>query len=326
MPTAMDNATCFRTLCNSNGIEATFCHFGATLTALQLPMEDGHVDVVMGFPSVADYERSFQLPSPAYLGAVVGLHAGRVRNGAYRDGECLVQLERNLHGRHHLHGGSSNLSNSWWDLVAESEEALEYAITVNEGRTKVRVRYALGADDVLRVSMRATTEENVLVNLTQHSYFNLDGHQGDVTQQTVMVNASRTLETDADLLPTGRLLETNGTPFDFSTFQSCPAEIDHSFVLNGQRPAAVLKSATTGWSMEVDTDQPSIHVFVGGAHCNPIPGKDGAVYHRTSGICFEAQNFPDSPNHAAFRSGILRPGETYRNEIIFRFRRERSGT
>lgn len=160
------------------------------------------------------------------------------------------------------------------------------------------------------------------MNLTQHSYFNLDGHHGDVTHQQVRVNAARMLETDADIIPTGRFLETKGTPHDLSAFRSCPAEIDRSFVLDGQRPGAVLRSSATGWSMEVDTDQPSIHVFVGGAHCNPILGKDGVVYHRTSGICFEAQNFPDSPNHAAFRSGILWPGQTYRNEIAFRFRRE----
>jgi aldose 1-epimerase len=315
------------TLRNVNGIEAEFISFGATLTALRLPLADGSkVDVVLGFPAVADYERSFSLTSPPFLGAVVGLHAGRLRDGAYRDGDRLVQLEKNLSGKHHIHGGSHNLSNAAWNVEEAAADKLRFFTVVNDGKTHVVVEYALGADNALRVMMEAVTDESVLVNLTQHSYFNLDGHAGDVTRQRMMVNADETLETDADLLPTGRFLSVAGALFDFRQLQPCPATIDNSFVLRGGTPAVRLESARTGWTMEVGTNQPSIHVFVGGAHCSPLIGKDGAKYHRTSGICFEAQNFPDSPNHAGFRSGILRPGETYRNEIVFRFlRNDRPG-
>lgn len=315
------------TLRNVNGIEAEFISFGATLTALRLPMADGSkVDVVLGFPAVADYERSFSLPSPPFLGAVVGLHAGRLRDGAYRDGDRPVQLEKNLGGKHHIHGGSRNLSNTAWNVEEAAADMLRFSTVVNDDKTQIVVEYALGADNALRVTMEAVTDENVLVNLTQHSYFNLDGHAGDVIRQRMMVNADETLEADADLLPTGHFLPVAGGPFDFRQLQPCPAAIDNSFVLRGGTPAVRLGSARTGWAMEVGTNQPSIHVFVGGAHCSPLIGKDGVAYHRTSGICFEAQNFPDSPNHPGFRSGILRPGETYRNEIVFRFfRNDRPG-
>ncbi len=308
---------------NSNGLEAVFSRYGATLTSLLLPLEAGSmVDVVLGFQTRDDYERSFSLPSPPFLGAVVGLHAGRLRDGAYRDGGQVVQLEKNLGGRHHIHGGSRNLSNVDWDVDEASDTVFRLSTVANNGNTRVTVQYALGNDNALRVVMEAVPDESVLVNLTQHSYFNLDGHQGDVTRQRMVVNADKTLETDAELVPTGRLLPVANDPLDFRQARPCPSTIDTSFVLRGDKPAARLDSSRTGWSMEVETDQPSIHVFVGGAHCNPLLGKGGAEYHATSGICFEAQNFPDAPNHSAFRSGILRPGETYRSSIVFRFLRE----
>lgn len=316
----MTTSSLYRTLKNSNGIEAVFSCYGATLTSLLLPVSEAEkLDVVLGFTEIEEYEASFRLPSPPFLGAVVGLHAGRLKNGTYKDGDHQVQLEKNLNGKHHIHGGSQNLSKQFWTLISENNHSLTYELHVNEGKTKVEAGYSLDDDNTLRVSLTATTEENVLVNLTQHSYFNLCGHKGDVTDLKMKVNASRILETDGDLIPTGSYINTKGGPLDFSEFKNCPSEIDLSFVLDGQTPAAILENEQNGWSMKVETNQPSVHIFIGGAHCLPLLGKQDTPYHKTSGICFEAQNFPDSPNHPGFRNGILKPGQVYRNDIAFSF-------
>ena len=316
----MKNSTVFnRKLVSKTGLEVYFSDFGAAITAIKVPVsEGGKTDVVLGFDTLEEYQKSFELPSQPFLGATVGLHAGRVKNGMYKDGDHTVQLEQN-NGANHLHGGSETLSKRFWNLASESDNTLVYELDANHGKTKVTATYTV-ENDSIHACLQAETQENVLINLTQHSYFNLEGHTGDVTHLEMKINAHQILETSSDLIATGKFVAVEKSGYDFRDFHACPAEIDTSFVLDNGNPAAVLRNPRNGLSMEVSTNQPSVHVFVGGAHCNPIKGKGNTVYHTTSGICFEAQNFPDSPNHPDFKNGILKPGETYTNDITFTFK------
>lgn len=310
----------FRKLKNKNGFDITFCDFGAVISSVKIPVSDTEkADVVLGFDQLEDYQESFTLSSQPFFGAVVGPHAGRVEFGRYRNGNKEVQLEQNA-GMHHLHGGSINLSNQFWNLVFESEETLIYDMLINDNKTKITVEYFLDEENTLHTTLTAITEEDILINLTQHSYFNLEGHDGDVTNLKMKVFASEILEKNKYLLPTGVFLKTENTAMDFSDFKNCPAAIDTSFVLNNGECAAILKNEKNNWVMEVRTNQPSVHIYIG-AQCDPLIGKENTVYHKSSGICFEAQNFPDSPNHKNFKNGILKAGETYRNEIAFAFRK-----
>ncbi|MCS3529294.1 aldose epimerase family protein [Chryseobacterium sp. JUb7] len=308
----------FRTLKNKNGVEITCCDFGAVISSLTIPVsENENLDVVLGFDTIEDYAESFMLVAKPFLGAVVGPHAGRVHFGKYKNGIQEIQLEQN-HGPHHLHGGSLNLSNQFWNLVSAFESEIQYEILINDLKTKITAEYSLNDKNELNVVLQAVTEEDILINLTQHSYFNLDGHQGDVRSLKMQVNAEEVLESDDDLIPTGNFLTVQDTPFDFSILKTCPAKIDTSFVLRGEKTAAILTNERNGLTLKVETNQPSVHIYVGGS-CDHITGKENTVYHHTSGICFEAQNFPDSPNHENFKSGILKPGEKYSNEIKFTF-------
>ncbi|PWN61979.1 galactose mutarotase [Chryseobacterium phosphatilyticum] len=303
-------------LINRKGFEVSFCNFGATITSFKVPISDGdQIDIVLGFDHVDDYKKSFELESRPFLGAVVGPHAGRVKSGKYMDDEIEIQLEQNC-GEHHLHGGSLNLSNQYWEVVVKSDNRLVFEIVLNNGKTKYTAEYFLN-DDTLFANLRAETKVNTLINLTQHSYFNLDGHQGIVSDLKMKLEAEKFLEKDSALLPTGKLVKTQSSDFDFSEFRRCPSQIDTSFVLTAKNPGAILKNEKNGLMLKVYTNQPIIHVYVGG-HTHPIIGKENTVYHTTSGICFEAQNFPDSPNHANFTNGILRAGEKYTNEIAYK--------
>lgn len=306
----------FTTLKNEKGIQVTFCNFGATISSIKIPMEEGELDIVLGFDKVEDYKRSFYLKQKPFLGAVVGPHAGRVNLGKFSDGENVIQLEKN-HNGHHLHGGTINLSNQFWEVATITNDKIVFELSTNNGKATFRTEYVLILN-TLHITLNAVTETDTLINLTQHSYFNLAGHDGDVTNLEMKMEASDTLEQDINLIPTGKLIPTKDSGFDFSEFKNCPSKIDTSFVLNGNQPAAVLKNKENGLTLKVFTNQPNVHVYVGGNTEN-ILGKEGVAYHDTSGICFEAQNFPDSPNHSNFRNGIVRKGEKYINKIAYEF-------
>lgn len=307
----------FTQIVSKKGMKVTFCDFGAAITSIKIPLDSQVIDVVLGFDHIENYQKSYELNAKPFLGAVVGLHAGRVNGGKYNSGEQTVQLEKNI-GKHHLHGGTLNLSNQFWKLISQTEDKITYSILVNDGKTQVTAIYHL-KNFCIQVTLTVQTKEEVLINLTQHSYFNLQGHDGDVTQLKMKINADRILETDNDLIPTGKMLEVKDTKFNFLELNNCPAEIDTSFVLNNlNRPAAILYNPINKLRMEVCTNQPTVHVYVGGA-CAPLKAKGMVSYHNTSGICFEVQNYPDSPNHANFKNGIVLPEETYVNEIEYNF-------
>lgn len=317
------------TLVNKNGMELTVINYGATISSLKIPTTDGQMtDVVLGFENLQEYIDSFNLESAPYLGAVVGRFAGRIKNAAFKLHDESFQLEKN-HGNHQLHGGNFGFSRAFWDIKSintgdNPSITLGYVSPDGEdgfpGEVSAEVCYKLTEDNQLKVSFRATATKDTVLNLTQHSYFNLEGHTENLQNQMLHVNSDATLELDSDNLPTGILKPVHDTDLDFNTPRNCPDFIDNTFVVpQTNHPAAVLSSEKKRLKLSVFTDQPGVHIYVGGNCFETIAGKENAHYHSNSGICFETQNFPDAPNHDNFPNSILKKEDTYKHETIFKF-------
>jgi len=318
------------TLSNGGGLEATFINYGATITSLKIAGTDGTItDVVLGFNDIDDYIDAFTLPSAPYFGSVIGRYAGRIKNGAFSIDANTYQLNKN-HGLHTLHGGNSGFGRGFWQmkqLKGGLNPSIVFTYTSRDGEEQfpgelaIDVTYTVTESNELLVDYTATTTKDTIINVTQHSYFNLDGHTQSVLQQELVVNADKALKLDADNIPTGDFIAVKHTAIDFNGSAGVPAFIDTSFVLenNDNEPAASLYSAQTGLKMTVYTNQPSVHIYVGGNCFGSIQGKEGVSYHATSGICFETQNFPDAPNHAHFPNSVLRKGGQYSHSTKFAF-------
>jgi len=314
------------TIRNKNGLEMNVLNFGANIQSLKVPIANGNkVDVVLGFDSFHQYLASFQLPAPPYLGALVGRFAGRINQAVFAIGQETFSLPRN-HGKHHIHGGNQSFSLVMWELIHLTDQEITLCYNSKDleenypGDLKTTLTYSLTDDNELKVNISAISSRDTLVNLTQHSYFNLDGHSESIGDQLISIQSEEILEIDSENIPTGNFIELKDHPFDFSTPKACPQKIDHTFVLNSNRPnQAVLISQKNKLKMVVSTNQPAIHVYVGGNCFNQIAGKNGANYHPLSGICFEAQNFPDAPNHPNFPSATLKKGDVYHHQTMFKF-------
>lgn len=315
------------TLKNKNGAELSVINYGATITSLKIPTISGEkIDVVLGFENLEDYIESYYLPSPPYFGTTVGRYAGRINNAQFKLNEKIISLNKN-HGEHNIHGGILGFSRKTWKVMMVNLEenpsiTLEYTSPDNEenfpGELNVKVTYILTEDDELKVIYSAISTEDTIVNLTQHSYFNLDGHLNDVSDQKLIINSDKILDTDNQLIPNGKLIDLNNHDFDFSSAKPCPVSIDNTFVLKDEN-AAILFSERNRLKMTVITNQPALHVYVGGNCFRKITGKENADYHPKSGICFETQNFPDAPNHNNFPSSMLKAGAEYLHATIFKF-------
>jgi len=317
-------------LTNSNGAKLEVINYGATVSALKIPLKNGEmVDVVLGFDNLESYTNSFDLPSAPYLGTTVGRYAGRINDAVFTLNGKAIHLEKNNNGNS-LHGGIDNFSKKVWEVKKVNEGAnpsitLTYLSPANEanypGDLSVELTYILSEENELIIRYSAKTTEDTMVNLTHHSYFNLDGHSSSVVNQELIVNTRQMLEVADDCIPTGRVLEVNNTDFDFFTPKKCPASIDNTFVLSGKDEfAASLFSEKNNLKMTVYTDQPGVHIYVGGNCFNTIKGKENADYHTLSGICFETQNFPDAPNHGHFPSALLKKGEEYVHNTLYKFK------
>ncbi len=316
-------------LVNQNGMELELIDYGATLTALRVPDAIGNsVDVVLGFDTLAQYIDSFTLPSPPYLGAAIGRFAGRINQGLFYLNNKLFQLEKNS-ATHTLHGGHHNFSQVVWQKVAH-ENSENPSVTFLylspagasgfPGNLRVELKYTLTEKNEIVVDYQVISDQDTIINLTHHSYFNLDGHDSDIQNQDLFVHATQILEVDDDNIPTGKYINLQGHKYQFNPAQKCPNYIDNTFVLNNNNPlAASLYSPKKGIKMEVFTNQPAIHIYVGGNCFKQVEGKQQAHYHALSGICFEAQNFPDAPNHEHFPNCILRKNDLYQHQTIYKF-------
>jgi aldose 1-epimerase len=333
------------TLTNRQGMRADITDYGAIVVRLFAPGRDGRwEDVVLGFNRVEDYLRS----SP-YFGAVVGRVGNRIAHGRFTlDGRTYTLATNNDPGGLpcHLHGGKVGFDKVLWRAQARVEDdtavlQLDYVSRDGEegypGNLAVTVHYRLLNDNSLRVEYRAVTDQPTPVNLTQHSYFNLQGEgRGDVLGHELTLHASRMTPVNAGLIPTGELAPVRGTPFDFTTPQAIGSRVDaddpqirhgggydHNWVLDAGRGALVLAAEvfepTTGRTLEVWTEEPGVQFYGGNFLDGTLVGKAGRPYVRRGGFCLETQHFPDSPNQPAFPSTILRPGDTYRTATVFKF-------
>lgn len=317
-------------LTNKNGMKVKIIDYGATITAVKIPLsEKKTIDVVLGFDNFEDYVNSFKLESPPYFGATIGRFAGRINDGFLSLNNCAYQLFKN-NGNHSLHGGKISFSQKKWNLK-NVNYSNKISITLNytsqhleenyPGELNTELTYTLTEDNEIKIEYSAKSSEDTIVNLTHHSYFNLDGHKSDISNQKLEINAEQSLETNFENIPTGNFLDLIGKEFDFSSPKNCPSKIDNTFILNNNDEcSAVLYSSKNKLKMKVFTTQPGIHVYVGGNCFDKIKGKEKANYHTTSGICFETQNFPDAPNHKYFPNSILKKGEIYYQKTVYQFK------
>lgn len=311
---------------NKNGFQMTVFNYGASIQSLKVPVsKDRKVDVVLGFDNLEDYVNSYRLQSAPYFGAVIGQYAGRINNAEFVLNGNKINLSMN-HNSNHLHGGFEGFSNAFWDVIdiQSNSITLQYTSKNNEenypGEVKTNITYTLTDNNELEVSFLATTSEDTIINLTQHSYFNLDGQSENIKNQKLYVNSFKTLETTTENIPTGKFMALQGNDYDFSIPKACPSIIDTTFVLNHEKElAATLYSKKNKIKMTIFTNQPAVHIYVGGNCFNQIKGKENANYTSVSGICFETQNFPDAPNHAHFPNAILKKDETYLHKTTFKF-------
>lgn len=321
----MDNCI----LKNKNGVELEVIPFGAAVTALKIPLKnDELIDVVLGFESDENYRKSFEIEGAPYFGATVGRFAGRINKGMFSVNDNTYQLQLNNNGNS-LHGGAVGFSQKVWKILSHSQgdnpsvtfEYLSPNLEENyPGDLQVIVTYSLSEDNEVTINYRAESSEDTIINLTHHSYFNLEGHGGSIENQELYVNATKMVATDDTNIPSGKLIDLKGTAFDFSKVKKCPTSIDNTFVVtDNQEVAARLISKKNGLQMEVITTQPGIHIYVGGDLSNKLKGKENVNYHALSGICFETQNFPDAPNHEHFPSAILHKGEIYSHKTVYKF-------
>ena len=328
------------TLVNAQGMTARITPYGGTVVSLTAPDRDGEMgDVVLGFDTLEAYpERS------PFFGCLVGRYANRLAHAAFTLEDAKIQLEKN-DGENALHGGREGFDKRVWNAVARETThgpALELSLVSPNGdqgypgSLSVNVVYTLTDDGALRLDYTAWTDKTTVVNLTNHSYFNLSaGAAPTVLDHELMLNADAFTPVDETLIPTGEVRPVAGTPLDFSESTPIGARIDaddvqlaygggydHNWVINGQpgtlRLAARVTEPLSGRVMEVLTTEPGVQVYTANM-MPPIEGKGGAVYQRRGAICLETQHFPDSPNKPEFPTTVLRPGETFRSTTIYRF-------
>lgn len=319
------------TLQNSNGAIARFITLGATLT--ELHVEDRHgqlADVALGF----DHLQAYETNSP-YFGSTIGRVAFRTTNAEFALDGKPYRLTRNA-GAHHLHGGQRGLSQCVWQaepFVNDSAPSVLFAYISPDGdqgypgNLTVSVQFTLNNQNELCIDYLATTDEPTPVNLTHHSYFNLGGHDaGTILDHVLHIEAERYTPTDAALIPTGEMVTVANTPLDFRAATPIGSRLhetggyDLSYVLsNGRRCAAVLLHPRTGRRMNVTTSSPALVLYTGNYLDGTLRGKKGALYPQYAGVCLETGYLPDSLHHAGFPSIMLRPGQCYREQCVYRF-------
>lgn len=329
------------TLVNKNGARVKLTNYGGIVTSLEVPDRDGKLgDVVLGYDNLDGYIKS----SP-YFGCLVGRYGNRIAKGKFKLGGKEYSLATN-NGANALHGGLKGFDKVLWaakPMETKDGPAVELTYTSKDGEEgypgnlKVTAVYTLTNSDELKLDYTATTDKETVANLTHHSYFNLKGAgSGDVLGHEMAIKAKQFTPVDETLIPTGELRPVKGTPMDFNTPTAIGARVeqkdeqlkfgkgyDHNWVVDKKLGelglAARVYEPTTGRVMEVLSTEPGIQFYGGNFLDGTITGKGGKVYQFRNGFCLEPQHYPDSPNQPNFPSAVLKPGETYRNTIIYRF-------
>ncbi|MGA9507813.1 MAG: aldose epimerase family protein [Candidatus Sulfotelmatobacter sp.] len=317
-------------------VEIRIMNYGGIIVSLRAPDREGKLDdVVLGYDSFDGYRTN-----PAYFGAIIGRYANRIAHGSFQlDGKTYSIPKNN--GDNTLHGGIRGFDKKLW-TAQEIKDGIELTYVSKDGEEgfpgtlTTTVRYTLN-DDALRIEYSATTDKDTVLNLTNHSYFDLAGQgKGEVLGHVVKIDAARFTPVDSSLIPTGELKPVQGTPFDFRTPHAIGARIDtndeqlrlgmgydHNFVLDhpeGQlAEAAEVYEPTTGRILRVLTTQPAVQFYTGNHLDGSITGKGGVVYKPRFAFCLETQHFPDSPNHPSFPSTELKPGQKFHSVTVFQF-------
>ncbi len=334
-----DAQTNLYTLKNKAGMEVCITNFGGRIVSIMVPDKNGEMqDVVLGFDSIADY-----INIPSDFGASIGRYANRINQGKMvLDGDT-IQLPKNNFG-HCLHGGPKGWQYQVYEANPIDETTLELTRFSPDGdenfpgNLTAKVLFKLTDDNAIDIKYSATTDKKTVINMTNHSYFNLSGNPSKAaTDHILYVNADTYTPVDRTYMTTGEIVPVKDTPMDFTTPKAVGQDItnvdfiqvkygngyDHNWVLNTdgdvKQLAAKLTSPESGISLEVYTDEPGIQVYTGNFLDGTVKGKKGIVYNQRASVCLETQHYPDSPNKPQWPSVILEPGQTYNSECIFKF-------
>lgn len=331
------------TLTNANGMEAAISNYGATVVSLKAPDRSGKMaDIALGFDSIQGY-----LGDHPYFGAVVGRYGNRIAKGRFTLNGKEYKLATN-NGPNALHGGIKGFNRQVWQAqpVGMSGVRLAYVSKDGEegypGTLTTTVEYTLTDANELKLAYSATTDKDTVLNVTNHSYFNLAGEgSSDILGHRLQLFADRFTPVDSTLIPTGELKAVAGTPFDFRQPHLIGERIDaagdqqikfgggydHNFVVNGSmgtlRPAARVVEPKSGRVMEVSTTEPGVQFYTGNFLDGSVKGKGGKAYKRRYGFCLETQHFPDSPNQPKFPTVVLKPGQKFASTTVFKFSTEK---
>ncbi len=323
---------------NSNGMVMEVSDFGATLHALRVPDRTGALlDVVLGYDDPRGYEEA----KGTFFGATVGRNANRIGGAAFTLNGSSYTLDAN-DGKNNLHSGLHFYNTRLWRCTAQTAQSVTFSLHSPDGdqgypgALDIDVTYTLTEDQAVRIDYRACPQADTIINLTNHSYFNLNGHDsGSILKHSLWVDADAFTRTDAALIPTGEIVPVADTPMDFRTPKEIGRDIDapyealrlgkgydHNWCLKHSGSLALAAELTgdrSGLRMQVYTDLPGMQIYSGNFLTREV-GKQGAVYLHRQGICFETQHWPDAIHHPAFPSPVCKAGETYKTTTIYQFR------
>ena len=326
------------TLRNKNNMEVCITNFGGRIVSVMVPDKDGQMrDVVLGFDSIQDY-----ISKPSDFGASIGRYANRINQGKFTLDGVEYQLPRNNYG-HCLHGGPQGFQYRVYDAVQLNPQELQLTYVAKDGEEgfpgniTCKVLMKLTDDNAIDIQYEAETDKPTIVNMTNHSYFNLDGDAGSNAEHLLTIDADYYTPVDSTFMTTGEIVPVEDTPMDFRTPMPVGERIndfdfvqlkngngyDHNWVLNAKgdinRRAASLKSQKTGIVLDVYTNEPGVQVYAGNFLDGSLTGKKGITYNQRASVCLETQKYPDTPNKPEWPSAVLRPGEKYMSQCIFKF-------
>lgn len=323
---------------NKNNMEVCITNFGGRIVSVMVPDKDGQMrDVVLGFDSIQDY-----ISKPSDFGASIGRYANHINQGKFTLDGVEYQLPRNNYG-HCLHGGPQGFQYRVYDAVQLNPQELQLTYVAKDGEEgfpgniTCKVLMKLTDDNAIDIQYEAETDKPTIVNMTNHSYFNLDGDAGSNAEHLLTIDADYYTPVDSTFMTTGEIVPVEDTPMDFRTPMPVGERIndfdfvqlkngngyDHNWVLNAKgdinRRAASLKSQKTGIVLDVYTNEPGVQVYAGNFLDGSLTGKKGITYNQRASVCLETQKYPDTPNKPEWPSAVLRPGEKYMSQCIFKF-------
>ena len=323
---------------NANNMEVCITNFGGRIVSVMVPDREGIMrDVVLGFDSIRDY-----ITIPSDFGASIGRYANRINQGRFTLDGVEYVLPRKNYG-HCLHGGPNGFQYQVYDARQTGPQELEFTYLSKDGEEgfpgniTCKVLMTLTDDNAIDIRYEAETDQPTIVNMTNHSYFNLDGDAGSNSDHLLTIDADYYTPVDSTFMTTGEIAPVEGTPMDFRTATPVGARIDdfdfvqlkngngydHNWVLNTQRDithkCVTLESPKTGIVLDVYTNEPGIQVYAGNFLDGTIMGKKGIVYNQRASVCLETQKYPDTPNKSDWPSAVLRPGEKYNSHCVFKF-------